>query len=175
MAEVPLGKLQEFVKDQKEWQDRNDAAVAAFAKRLPELLPPIKELTDAFSKALEVGSHNPTDVQASVNENTGTLMVAFGMRAYGHPAIFKEPLRPGERVTAEIGARVVFRCDEEEGVVHGHRSSFFKEGTTPSQERFAGDFDPETVDANKICLAVVDFLQWASTGKGRGSRNLRFR
>ena len=46
----PLGQLHGFVKSQKAKQDRIDAAIAAFAKTGPELLKPVHELAEAFTK-----------------------------------------------------------------------------------------------------------------------------
>jgi hypothetical protein len=167
--------LHGFVKSQKAKQDRIDAAIAAFAKTGPELLKPVHELAEAFTKTLEIGPYDSSGVQANWDEIAGAILVAFNLRPYGDPVSLKRTLKPGEKALTEYGARAFFRCHEEYGLVYGYRVPFFKEGTVPPTERFTEGFEPETLKANNICLKVVEFLEWASTGKGRGSQPFRFR
>jgi hypothetical protein len=158
----PIERMVKFVWGQKQ-QAAAEHARAVWSRRIPILLPCVREVVDVFLGGLtEPAEPPPVALLADTGRELCPLVIAF-------------QARPPEREGAEpeTGASAVFRC-EADGIVYGFRYPFHPLLRDLRPEQFADLGEPETVEAHRLGNAVADFLEWVSIGEGRGSRRLRF-
>jgi hypothetical protein len=101
-------------------------------------------------------------VEAGFNQ----LHVWFGARPKGRPRFTER----SNYFDAEDGAEAIFVCQE--GIVRGYRRPFRPEGKSVPFKPFVELGPPQEVERSALANSVVDFLQWAAVGDGRGSRPL---
>ena len=139
-------------------QRQEDDLERAWTKQLNEFMPDVKDVVDVLREK----GHTDLYVEAGFNQ----LHVWFGTRPMGRPRFMER----SNYFDAEAGAEAIFVCQE--GVVRGYRRPFRPEGQSASFEPFVELGRPQGVETNALANAVVDFLQWAAVGDGRGSRPL---
>lgn len=167
----PVERMRRFVEEQRQ-QARVDHARAAWAARLPELLPTVEAVVDAFRGGLAPGQfqRDAVSVLADPKRDLFPLVVAFGPRAAQPEGVIALHPRPAAE---ETGASALFRC-EADGCVYGYRYPFHGVLQSPAPEQFADLGDPSTITAHEIGHAVAAFLEWAAVGAGGGDARLSF-
>jgi hypothetical protein len=166
----PVERMVKFVMEQKR-QAAFEHARSLWSRRLPALLPCVREVVEVFQGGLEEPAASPVvAVLVDPGHELSPLVIAFDRRGGNPDGIL--PLLPdaGDR---EVGASAVFRC-EPDGVVYGFRYPFHPVARDVRPERFADLGEPAVVRAEAVGHAVADFLEWAAVGAGCGSRRLRF-
>jgi hypothetical protein len=163
--EDPVERIREFVRQQKQ-RAFGARARAAWCRRIPALLAGVQGVVAVFRDGL--GSDEPAvSVLADPRRPDYPMVIAFDRRG-----------QRGEQMLAadaprEIGASCTFRCDVD-GIVYGYRYPFHGIREDVRAERFIDLGEPAAVRAERLGHAVVDFLEWAAVGLGRGYRSLSF-
>jgi hypothetical protein len=150
--------MRQFVEDQQR-HARLEHARAAWSRKLPEIVPTLEAVVDAFRAGLLPGQFaaEAVAVRTDPGREQFPLVVAFGPRA-GRD---------------ETGASALFRCGPDGGVV-ACRYPFHGVLESPAPEPFADLGDPDTVMAAEVGHAVAAFLEWAAVGGGCGDARLAF-
>ena len=156
----PVERMRKFVEDQKQ-QARLGHARAAWARKVPEVVPTIEAVVDTFRAGLAPGqfARDTVSVLVAPARDLFPLVVAFGPR--------------GGDGREETGASALFRC-EADGNVYGLRYPFHGVLESPAAEAFVDLGDPATITADEVGNAVASFLEWAAVGAGCGSDRLSF-
>jgi hypothetical protein len=156
----PVERMRKFVEEQKQ-QARLGHARAAWARKVPEVVPTIEAVVDTFRAGLAPGQfpRDTVSVLVAPNRELFPLVVAFGPR--------------GDGGREETGASALFRCGAD-GNVHGLRYPFHGVLESPAAEAFVDLGNPATITADEIGNAVASFLEWAAVGGGCGSARLSF-
>jgi hypothetical protein len=152
--------MRKFVEEQKQ-QARLGHARAAWSRKIPDLVPTIEAVVDAFRAGLAPGEFPADTVSVLVApcRELFPLVVAFGPRCCDG--------------REETGASALFRC-EADGSIYGLRYPFHGVLESPAAETFVDLGDPATVTADEIGNAVATFLEWAAVGTGCGGARLSF-
>jgi len=175
----PIDRIREFLAEQKRRRQKVEGALVAFSQKILILEPRAQAVVAAFRQGLrsEPGGHPTVTVFALTDPLSPTIAIDFGLRAWGSHGLIRalgQGQGQGAKVAVEKGATAVFACSEEDGFVVGFRWPFTKEGEPRSVEEFINLGDPAAVAAERFGHAVVDFLEWAAVGEGRGSRKFLF-
>ncbi len=166
----PVERMVKFVQQQKQ-EALAEHARAAWARRLPSLVPCVEEVVEVFCRGLVEPLLEPVvAVHVEPHNEQWPLVILFRERAAERDDCPHFPLSPA---VTETGASAVFRC-RDDGVVCGFRYPFHAVPRTVRPEWFADLGEPATVTAGRLGNAVADFLEWSSVGEGCGRRKLCF-
>lgn len=163
----PVERMVRFVLAQKE-QAALEHARSEWARRLPLLVPRVRQVLAVFHGALEGAPE--ASLHLDVRLDRRPLVVTFADRSLQEEGILSmHTERPGR----ETGASTVFRC-ETDGIVYGFRYPFHATPRDVRPERYADLGEPSAVQPDALAHAVADFLEWAAAGPGSGVRRMRF-
>jgi hypothetical protein len=167
----PIEKMRKFVEEQKQ-RARLEYARQAWAQKVPELLPAVEAVVEVMRGGLPPDQLRRANIAvlADPRRDLFPLIVAFDRRPYPDD---RQPRLHAELAHGEVGASACFRC-EADGLVYGYRYPFHSVLSSPEPELFAELGEPAMLQADEVANIVVEFLQWATTGTGCGSRPLRF-
>jgi hypothetical protein len=156
----PVERMKRFVEERQQ-QARCLTARAAWAQKIPDMLPAIGSVLDVMRHGLRPDQFtgDAVFVLADPARDRFPLVIAFGPRTGG--------------ATAEVAASALFRC-EADGRVHGYRYPFHSVTKGLDPEPFVDLGEPERLEADELGHAVADFLQWAAVGNGCGGKRLEF-
>jgi hypothetical protein len=161
----PAERLQQFIISQRARQDQEAAGREAWCKKVPELAKHAEALAVAVNGAASAA-------MMFVEKRKDQILVAFGLR--------QKKLVAGAEVAAlaqlplEKGACATFFFNGDECQVVGHRHPYHLEAKRVTFDRYVDLGDPETLTEEAFGIAVIDFIEWASVGEGRGSGKIRF-
>jgi hypothetical protein len=160
-------RARRFIIAQRARQDQERAAKEIWCKKVPDLAKHAEAIVQVFHEA----GHKAVFVQAREDQ----ILVKFGDRQRRYVA--------GEEIAhlvvdrpSEEGALAEFHFDSDSCKVVGHRNPFYikeREGKQPLR-RFVEFEDVENLSEKDFGNAVMDFLEWACVGEGRGSWKIRF-
>jgi hypothetical protein len=156
----PVERMRKFVEEQKQ-QERLGHARAAWARKVPEVVPTVEAVVETLRAGLAPGQfvRETVSVLVAPGRELFPLVVAFGPR--------------GGDGREETGASALFRC-EADGNVYGLRYPFHGVLESPVAEAFVDLGDPATITADEVGNAVASFLEWAAVGAGCGNARLSF-
>jgi hypothetical protein len=158
----PADRMQRFITSQRAKQDQEAAAKTVWCGKIPELA----KVTEAIVDVLRQAGHP----SAMFEIRSDQILVGFSNRAVRLSA--GAEIAPLANLPEEAGADSSFQFDPESNQVVGFRRPF--RTRKRAWDRFCELGDPETLTAEAFGNAVVEFLEWACVGEGRGSGKLRF-
>lgn len=155
----PQVRMQKFVASEKSMQATHDSAEIAWLTRLPQFAQVAEGIVNIL--------HGVGYQDLAVHADQGRIRIVFGPRPCG-----ARKAAGGIELDEERGAEAVFLVLDKK--VAGLRRGFLRPGQPTTYAEFANLGGATQLDAAKFGHAVVDFLQWAATGDGCGSKRLTF-
>jgi hypothetical protein len=167
----PVLRMKRFVETQRQ-QACFEEAKTVWAEKITELRPAIDAVVTVLSEGLVPGqfADTPVSVLTDGGRTQFPLVIAFGGRAGLGNGLVPPRSQP---LPLEIGASVLFRC-EEDGHVRGYRYPFHPAGQTLDPELHVDLGFPAHIGPEEMGNTVADFLEWAAAGDGCAGRELQF-